>query len=309
MAIPVAVTELVGTFMETLAYGVYIVVFPRCINILRKRNIGRGLMSYLTATMFLTNMDRPGSPTRYFANVDTHLNITKNASYVSTTLLSDALLVYRTFVVWGRNYWITVAPIILLCVDTAMSAWFTWSVNQASPGSSVLVSTVFARSKYFFAVTLAVNLLCTFLIAFRIWTIQRSVTDYAVGSTGKYIVLSAILESAAIYTALLFCLIGTSVTGNSAMFFFLNSMPPMIGSVFSYIVIRSSMDNKHFDSISRTGASSYLGRFRAKPNSVTVDTMHEVSGGVLVHLEQVVQHDTEPESEPNNSHKDDKSFV
>lgn len=42
-----------------------------------------------------------------------------------------------------------------------MSAWFTWSVNEAKPGASVLISNVFARSKYFYICTLALNLLCT----------------------------------------------------------------------------------------------------------------------------------------------------
>lgn len=153
MPVPVAVAELVGTFLETLSYGlfvsqneyvtwlkmklthstgVYIVVFPRCLSILHGRNVSRGLMFYLLATMFISfilitmvsiqvhqlhhlltyckhlivdlirafaaftgNMHLPGSPEKYYANVDTALVMTKNASYVSTTLLSDALLVKR----------------------------------------------------------------------------------------------------------------------------------------------------------------------------------------------------------------------
>jgi hypothetical protein len=43
----------------------------------------------------------------------------------------------------------------------AMSVWFTWSITQAAAGNSVLVTTAFARSKYFYAATLALNLLCT----------------------------------------------------------------------------------------------------------------------------------------------------
>jgi hypothetical protein len=43
---------------------------------------------------FTGNMYLPGSPAeKYYANVDTALVMAKNASYVSTTLLADALLV------------------------------------------------------------------------------------------------------------------------------------------------------------------------------------------------------------------------
>jgi hypothetical protein len=38
-------------------------------------------------------MDIPGSPDKYYANVNTALNMTKNSLYVTETLLSDALLV------------------------------------------------------------------------------------------------------------------------------------------------------------------------------------------------------------------------
>jgi hypothetical protein len=88
--------------------------------------------------------------------------------------------VYRTFVIWGHNLWISVIPVLLLglvtgellhiydsetgystWLRTAMSVWFTWSLSQGSPGSSVLASTAFARSKYFYAATLALNILCT----------------------------------------------------------------------------------------------------------------------------------------------------
>src|ERR1700733_1272604 len=153
-----------------------------------------------------------------------------------------------------------------------MSVWFTWSITRASPESSALVSASVARAKYFYIVTLAVNLLCTckhrsdvelyflidifllawhltVLIGMRIWNINHKLRSHPAGLNRRERVLSAILESgvslshnfcfsicvdpllvAAIYTAILVGLIGTSVTGNSAQFFFLNlvnsSLPP-----------------------------------------------------------------------------------
>lgn len=47
---------------------------------------------------FTGNMDVPGSPEAYYANVNTSLNIAKTASYVSVTLLTDALLVSSNFI-------------------------------------------------------------------------------------------------------------------------------------------------------------------------------------------------------------------
>jgi len=73
MTILVSVAELIGTFLETFGYGllfselsllnadsvrcgpgVYVVIFPKCLDILRKKDVKRGLMSYLLATMWIS---------------------------------------------------------------------------------------------------------------------------------------------------------------------------------------------------------------------------------------------------------------
>ncbi|ESK90476.1 hypothetical protein Moror_13645 [Moniliophthora roreri MCA 2997] len=313
--IPVPTTELVGTFLETLFYGIYLVVFPQCISILVRRPvsmtskvyfIGTMLVSMLLITMhivvdltrafqaFTNNIDIGGSAEEYFAHVNTPLNVCKNASYVSVTLIGDILLLYRTFVVWGRNYWISILPLLLLCLDFAMSVWFTWSIREARPGSSVLVSTVFARSKYFFAATLAMNLLCTLLIAYRLWAVGRAVRGYSHSSRRGASALSIVLESAAIYSTALVCLIALSITNNSAMFFFLNSMPPLIGSVFSYVILRStSSDTKRYNPNATSTLSDHsMNRSMARSGvSHRRDTVQPLDSGVHVHLERIVHGD------------------
>ena len=42
---------------------------------------------------FTGNTNVPGAPDKFFAIVDTSLNMTKNSAYVSVTLLADLLLV------------------------------------------------------------------------------------------------------------------------------------------------------------------------------------------------------------------------
>ncbi|KAH9484908.1 hypothetical protein JR316_0001810 [Psilocybe cubensis] len=272
--IPVPTTELLGTFLEALGYGVYLVVFPQCLRIMLRRNLSSVITAVFVAsivinfllitlhivvdltrafTAFTANLSVGGAAEAYYANVNTHLNITKNAAYCSATLLADALLVYRTFIVWGRNYLVVILPVLLFILDFAMSVWFTWSVNEAHPGSSVLVSTVFARSKYFFVATLALNLLCTVLIAYKIWKVQSQVVPYVSGPSRGANALSIILESAAIYSAALICLIGTSIAGSSVMFLWLNS-----GSVFSYIILRSSTDIKRFNTTLSIGTNAMM---------------------------------------------------
>jgi hypothetical protein len=139
--------------------------------------------------------------------------------------------IYRTLIVWGRRWVILILPVILYFLDigklqayslpcmilttsTATSIWFTWSITEAPTGKNVLDTTAFQRSMYFFATTLAVNLVCTCtssfsrqepvinsgttgLIAFKIWMVQRGVVGYVNGFRRARNALSIVLESGA----------------------------------------------------------------------------------------------------------------
>ncbi|CAL1707477.1 unnamed protein product [Somion occarium] len=327
--LPFPTAELIGTFLEAIFYGIYLVIFPQCIGILLKRRkdggrlvkcfLGVMAFSFILITMhlcvdltrafaaFTANMDVPGSPDKYYANVDSTLNIMKTATYSTTTVISDAVLLFRAWIVWGRNYFIVTVPILLWFADilrissllnctidgnVATAAWFTWSTNVAKPGASVLISAVFARSKYFYVVTLILNLLGSVLIAFRLWSVRRRVSRHTFGRVPN--VISIVVESAAIYSVLLIVMIATSVADESAHFFFLNSMAPVVGSVFSYVILRSSGDASTEYEAAIKGIRTSM-RFRR--------TSKTQAASVELYLEQIVRADEEnPPFSPEEDH-------
>ncbi|CAL1707478.1 unnamed protein product [Somion occarium] len=309
--LPFPTAELIGTFLEAIFYGIYLVIFPQCIGILLKRRkdggrlvkcfLGVMAFSFILITMhlcvdltrafaaFTANMDVPGSPDN------------------TTTVISDAVLLFRAWIVWGRNYFIVTVPILLWFADilrissllnctidgnVATAAWFTWSTNVAKPGASVLISAVFARSKYFYVVTLILNLLGSVLIAFRLWSVRRRVSRHTFGRVPN--VISIVVESAAIYSVLLIVMIATSVADESAHFFFLNSMAPVVGSVFSYVILRSSGDASTEYEAAIKGIRTSM-RFRR--------TSKTQAASVELYLEQIVRADEEnPPFSPEEDH-------
>lgn len=110
---------------------------------------------------FTAHMDVANAPAHYYGNINTTLNLLKTAAYVAVTLVLDALIVYRTFVVWSRNAWVAAFPALLFLADIALSSWATWSLTEVRPGADVLVADVTLRVKYFYAVTLVLNLFCS----------------------------------------------------------------------------------------------------------------------------------------------------
>ncbi|KAF9254005.1 hypothetical protein L218DRAFT_1010259 [Marasmius fiardii PR-910] len=118
--IPVATAQLVGTFVETFSYGIYLTIFPRCMAIFwhrykdRKGGIGSSTAVYFMVTMILlllvitvhvvTNLTRVfqaftanisigNAAEIYFKNGNTSLNMLKVASNVTVTLIGDLVMV------------------------------------------------------------------------------------------------------------------------------------------------------------------------------------------------------------------------
>jgi len=316
MAISVATAELIGTFLEVLGYGAYLVIAPRALLVIRSKRLRRGLMIYLYATVILIfclitlhlvvdlirafaaftgHTHISNAPEIFYANVDTRLNLTKTGTVVCTTLVADALLIYRTLIVWGGKWWILILPVTLYLLDIVTSIWFTWSITEAKDGHSVLGTTAFARSIYFFAATLAVNLVCTCLIAFRIYMVRRAVTGYVTGIRRARNALAIVLESAAIYTIGLVCMIILAGVDSAVLFFFLNPMAPLIGLVFTIVVLRSSDSNdRRYAESTAVEVQSSSGRRSVKSNgriSLPIGQSSSDSEGVHVHLERIVHHD------------------
>ncbi|KAI0081285.1 hypothetical protein K474DRAFT_1672033 [Panus rudis PR-1116 ss-1] len=326
--LPVPTAELIGTFLEAIFYGIYLAILPQCIQILRKKRTNDWLTAYFLVTMILsfilitmhlcvdltramaafTNaMSEEDAPEKYFANVDTALNIMKTASYVTVTMIADAVILFRTWVVWGRNYWIVAVPALLFAADIAFSGWFTWSINEAKQGDSVLISNAFARSKYFYAVTLSLNITCTVLIAYRVWRIQRSVSSHALGRLPNAV--SIIMESGKYREFDPFHrVVDDSVTESAAMFFWLNSISPVIGSVFSYVILRSSSNSSTYNTSNHTsgggGAPGIGVQLASRSGRIDIDSALKtppgrICDGVEIHLEQIVHVDDE---NPNESY-------
>ncbi|KAF8629341.1 hypothetical protein AX15_003502, partial [Amanita polypyramis BW_CC] len=245
MAVEASTGQLIGTFLETLGFGIYLVVGPQAFVILRRRKLRMGLAVYLYSTIIITfilitfhlaidltrafiaftaHTDIPNSPEKFYNNVKSTLTFVKSSTVVATTLVADILLIYRTSVLWKHRWWILILPIALYGLDVAASIWFTWSLKQGMNGSNVLYSSPIERSVYFCAATLAVNLVCTCLIAYRIWAAQTAVARYTSVHHRVQNALSIVLESAAIYTASLVCMIILASNRSGFLFVFLNSV-------------------------------------------------------------------------------------
>jgi hypothetical protein len=93
-------------------------------------------------------------------------------------------------------------------------------------------------SNSFFSCTLALNAVCTGLIAYRIWRTQQQTREAKMGSSNLTKVAIIVVESGAIYLTVLASEVAAFAVGSFMFNIFLDITSPIIGIVFSLIIVR-----------------------------------------------------------------------
>ncbi|CAL1708742.1 unnamed protein product [Somion occarium] len=315
--------HLIGLYILLPMYGLYIATLVECIGVLRRRyNEGIRSMWLPVATLLIfiiTNLDvffatvrsydafsikRDSDQTaeEFYAVIASPTSVTKNVCFVMQTLVADAIMIYRTALVWNYDWRVLAVPIALLCADFATGVFGMNTLAHSGFTTTSAAALVTLRIKYFFVVTLVLNILCALLIAWKVWLIQTSLAGARIfGSRRLWRMVEIIIESAAIYCACLVALIILASTNSGAYFIALDPTPSIMAVVFTFVIIRASKTQTSPSMASTTartttGSLNFLRTFGGTPRS-------QEHVGVEVHLEEVIyKHDAdESRGEINSS--------
>jgi hypothetical protein len=268
MPLTFASAELIALSLEAVLYGLYVSLFAGCVSVLynkrRRRGGGNYRLILVSTTLFVLitwhlvldvvrlYLAFHGSETNegadlYYVNVTSTASIMKTAVYLLETIVSDLFILYRCYIVWNASIPIVILPVILYIADIATGIWSTYTLSRV--GQNIVFNQKQERiTNSFFACTLALNAVCTGLIAFRIWRTQKHTRDAKMGSNLVQVSI-IVIESGAIYLSALTCLVATYATNSISFNIFLDMTSPIIGIVFSLIIVRigrgiSSEDNR-----------------------------------------------------------------
>ncbi|KAJ6537683.1 hypothetical protein B0H19DRAFT_1270103 [Mycena capillaripes] len=253
----------IGTFIECIIYGVYLSVFYECCLLFWRKDTARtGTGSkhiYLIATtalMFIVismrcviDIIRLVAPIYGFGDTfgpfSGTLAVITNVCWIAVTVLADTFMLFRTIVVWNKRWPIIALPSLLCIADIGAGIWSVSTlVNTAD--QPVFTSALARQAMIvFIPLTMATNVLCTSLIAFRILQVQRQVAWMVSGSPRPGLsygmrILSVVVESATIYTLLLIGFLISGRFNSYAVYLLVDIASPTIGLIFSYIIIRVS---------------------------------------------------------------------
>ncbi|KAF9000140.1 hypothetical protein BDQ17DRAFT_1245907 [Cyathus striatus] len=177
-----------------------------------------------------------GGPEEEFNRISEWVNVMKIADYDAQTFVGDGILLYRCFVIYNRRWLVIIFP-GLLWIGTAVCSILTIYI-EATLGTGVLNQ---KQLKPFITgqltLTLAMNILTTGLIVYRIWSIQSSTAAIQLSRSSAFHpysrVLRTLIECGAIYTLSVLILFACYLASNNAQLGVSDS-----GITFNLIIIR-----------------------------------------------------------------------
>lgn len=284
--------------LEALLYGSFTVLFIAALWAISQKRSGINvkllstvIIIWILATVHLildvvraveAFVDADGTALDYYSNLSNPLQAAKTAIYVILTLVGDGFAIYRCYVVWNRKWYIVPGPLLLLCGTGVGGFGATVAFSQAAPGAEVFLPAIVPWITSFISMTLCTNVVCTFLIAYRILNIQRAVRGLAQVNTARS-ALMMILESAAVYSASVVSLMVTYTINSNAQYTVLDLTAPLIGITFTAIILRVSLgiSSRDLTAFSQTASDhpQRLARNRRAPVAVNVSHLVEMDGG------------------------------
>ncbi|KAI1794447.1 hypothetical protein LXA43DRAFT_883966 [Ganoderma leucocontextum] len=211
-------TALIGFACEATLWGGYAILFIVSIILLRRRSLKTELSTPVVSAHFALFI----ACTVHYALEFNHFYTTLAAKgvdgYANETtqlvgadiflslcdLLGDYILIYRCWVLWGRNYWIVALPSLCAVAGFACIMQVVHYVVTLDPTSPTPPKPMLPLTLAGYSLPLCTNMMATTLIIARIWWLSRGTAGEGAFRSARAISRSAmatIVESGALYLA------------------------------------------------------------------------------------------------------------
>ncbi|KAJ3735992.1 hypothetical protein DFJ43DRAFT_1150788 [Lentinula guzmanii] len=198
-----------------------------------------------------------GNTAEDFGDISYWVNVLKMVSFVGQLFTGDTILLYRCWVIYGRNCWVIAAPAIMLVAELICGCFEIYTESTFGPGRSLVVYKQFAP--YIITVivlTVCVNISVTSLIIWRIWSIISNAKKLFPSRTRSPLsdAIRILLDSGLIYTSSALVMLITYIVSNNASYLVSDCLVQIIGITFNLIIIRVGRGTatRSFDKMSKT---------------------------------------------------------
>ncbi|KAH9926158.1 uncharacterized protein B0H18DRAFT_876555 [Fomitopsis serialis] len=178
----------------------------------------------------------------FYADIALPSEVAKSALLVATVIVSDAMIIYRLYIIWGYNKAIIVLPVLTWFGLIAVGVGVCWRFSLYKLGDNVYSGQTgrWITADCFF--TLATNVYCTVCISYRVFrTRLRARSHPSLASPNLLSALAILVESAALHTAWNATFLGAFQRASAFQFTAIDVWSPVAGTAFMLINLRVAL--------------------------------------------------------------------
>ncbi|KZV60852.1 hypothetical protein PENSPDRAFT_619755 [Peniophora sp. CONT] len=271
--IEIDVSELAGIVCEGILFGTFLTLVLTALWILfEKRGRGQRNLPFIGAALVMLglsfaqiivdtiNIFRAFIPLDraqrilFLVNVTEPIFAAKHSIFFTQMLVGDAIVIFRAYIVWDRNYWVILVP-VLCWIGSGVSAYQTiWAVRHIA-SASIVGETKWGLAV--FALSLSANGIATGLIAWRILKHARAMSRSVVSSGPRLgPVARIVLESGAVNAAYLLAYLIVLQSGSHGLEIMANISTPLVGIIYSVVIIRATRSSRSSNTMSSRSIGS-----------------------------------------------------
>ncbi|KAF8190966.1 hypothetical protein K438DRAFT_1831050 [Mycena galopus ATCC 62051] len=296
-----------GFGLEGVAYGIHVILFGIALSLLvRKTPKGASIKPIFSISCLLFCM----STIHYginFNNVyvstmvhprphiadETHLLVGADTMFILSDFFSQIVLIYRCYLVWNKNIWVIILPVLVAFAAAACGLSVIGLVLSTSPTAPQAPAAIVPFGDASFSMSLILNFCSSTLIVGRLWWLARK-NDSGISGTSRSVrivrqVMGVIVESGLLFLATQFVFVILFAIAHPAQAL----VEPMAVQIYAIspllIVVRICMGQSYeqtviptIESSDSTGTSLRFVSFTRKPvksnTTATSGTVGDVSG-------------------------------
>jgi len=212
---------LFGVLIATFSFGIAVTLFAKSVSTIvrKRRSTGKlnlplaipSVLIFIFATVnvmglwfhiYTTFVVNAADPLAYLNLIRSPAKTVIQTGQVGAIILADALVVYRTLVVWNYNIYVIVIPCLTFVATLTSGVSFVKLQHHTDMETSVFAKAVTQWTVAFLLSSFATSVYSTGLIAYKLMSTQIKLRQHGVSTSGSLSrrIMRIIVESAALYS-------------------------------------------------------------------------------------------------------------
>ncbi|KAK0498929.1 hypothetical protein EDD18DRAFT_1350361 [Armillaria luteobubalina] len=267
-------SSIVALFLESAAWGIFLVTFGLCLRSLLFNNSGLKPFSEINRPMLArwTSVG-PKHISEQFTDIGSPIEVVKFSSVNLQTLVADGILTYRCWIVYGKSWIIAATPVLLWIGVLGTTITNIYLLSTIHSEALTVATKLRPIVTSFWVLSIALNVITTSLIVLRIFSVDRKmvfqpISGLSISRRERRInalqrTMRIIIESGAIYTGIAIITFATYVSGSVGVYITSALEVQTAGIAFNLVIIR--VHSRTYEEETKPMTASLRFNLRSRP--------------------------------------------